>query len=170
MDGGGEARRARRVRRLCRTRCRQGRTPRGRAEPRGEAAARCHAAEHRGGAAQVVDKLGRHGRVLAVVDQPASIGALPVAVARACGHQVAYLPGLVMRRLADLHPGTAKTDLLTELRRGSSSSGRQVLIGASRFSGRGRRRGRGAGSVPVGGCSAWVVGAHRGSVRAVSAR
>jgi len=64
----------------------------------------------------------------------------------------------------------AKTDLLTELRRGSSSSGRQVLIGASRFSGRGRRRGRGAGSVPVGGCSAWVVGAHRGSVRAVSAR
>jgi len=49
-----------------------------------------------------------------VVDQPASIGALPVAVARACGHQVAYLPGLVMRRLADLHPGTAKTDLLTE--------------------------------------------------------
>jgi Transposase len=63
-----------------------------------------------------------------------------------------------------------KNDLLTELRRGSSSSGRQVLIGASRFSGRGRRRGRGAGSVPVGGCSAWVVGAHRGSVRAVSAR
>ncbi|AXO35407.1 mobile element protein [Micromonospora sp. B006] len=45
-----------------------------------------------------------------VVDQPASIGALPVAVARACGHQVAYLPGLAMRRIADLHPGTAKTD------------------------------------------------------------
>jgi transposase len=56
------------------------------------------------------DKLARHGKVLVVVDQPASIGALPVAVARACGHQVAYLPGLVMRRLADLHPGTAKTD------------------------------------------------------------
>ena len=45
-----------------------------------------------------------------MVDQPSSIGALPVAVARACGHQVAYLPGLVMRRLADLHPGTAKID------------------------------------------------------------
>jgi transposase len=59
---------------------------------------------------KLFDKLGRHGRILAVVDQPASIGALPVAVARACGHQVAYLPGLVMRRLADLHPGTAKTD------------------------------------------------------------
>ncbi|GAA4472483.1 IS110 family transposase [Phytohabitans houttuyneae] len=58
----------------------------------------------------MLDKLDRHGRSLLVVDQPASIGALPVAVARACGHQVAYLPGLVMRRLADLHPGTAKTD------------------------------------------------------------
>jgi hypothetical protein len=33
-----------------------------------------------------------------------------VAVARACGHQVAYLPGLAMRRIADLHPGAAKTD------------------------------------------------------------
>lgn len=29
---------------------------------------------------------------------------------RASGHQVAYLPGLAMRRIADLHPGTAKTD------------------------------------------------------------
>jgi transposase len=56
------------------------------------------------------DKLARHGRILVVVDQPASIGALAVAVARTCGHQVAYLPGLAMRRLADLHPGTAKTD------------------------------------------------------------
>ena len=56
------------------------------------------------------DKIAGHGRLLVVVDQPASIGALPVAVARACGHQVAYLPGLAMRRIADLHPGTAKTD------------------------------------------------------------
>ena len=59
---------------------------------------------------QVFTKLARHGRVLVVVDQPASIGALPVAVARACGHAVAYLPGLAMRRIADLHPGSAKTD------------------------------------------------------------
>ncbi|MBM7774760.1 transposase [Actinokineospora baliensis] len=36
--------------------------------------------------------------------------ALPVAVARAAGHQVAYLPGLAMRRIADLYPGRAKTD------------------------------------------------------------
>ncbi|GID62110.1 transposase [Actinoplanes couchii] len=59
---------------------------------------------------QVFDKLARHGAVLVVVDQPASIGALPVTVARAAGHQVAYLPGLAMRRIADLHPGNAKTD------------------------------------------------------------
>ena len=59
---------------------------------------------------QLFDKLTRHGRILVVVDQPASIGALSVAVARACGHQVAYLPGLAMRRIADLHPGSAKTD------------------------------------------------------------
>jgi transposase len=56
------------------------------------------------------DKLAIHGPVLVVVDQPATIGALPVAVARAAGHQVAYLPGLAMRRIADLYPGKAKTD------------------------------------------------------------
>ncbi|MEV0705682.1 IS110 family transposase [Saccharopolyspora sp. NPDC050389] len=56
------------------------------------------------------DKLAAHGPLLVVVDQPATIGALPVAVARACGHQVAYLPGLAMRRIADLYPGNAKTD------------------------------------------------------------
>ena len=55
-------------------------------------------------------KLAQHGPVLVVVDQPATIGALPVAVARACGHDVGYLPGLAMRRIADLYPGTAKTD------------------------------------------------------------
>ena len=56
------------------------------------------------------DKLARHGTLLVVVDQPATIGALPVAVARVAGHQVAYLPGLAIRRIADLHPGSAKTD------------------------------------------------------------
>ncbi|GAA4474663.1 hypothetical protein GCM10023170_097220 [Phytohabitans houttuyneae] len=48
------------------------------------------------GLRKLFDKLARQGRILLVVDQPASIGALPVAVARACGHQVAYLPGLVI--------------------------------------------------------------------------
>ncbi|MFI6527677.1 IS110 family RNA-guided transposase [Streptomyces uncialis] len=52
----------------------------------------------------------KHGTVLVVVDQPASIGALPLTVARATGCRVAYLPGLTMRRIADLYPGEAKTD------------------------------------------------------------
>ncbi|MPY54693.1 IS110 family RNA-guided transposase [Streptomyces acidicola] len=52
----------------------------------------------------------KHGTVLVVVDQPASIGALPLTVARRAGCKVAYLPGLTMRRIADLYPGEAKTD------------------------------------------------------------
>ena len=55
-------------------------------------------------------RLGQYGSVLVVVDQPNTIGALPIAVARAMGLGVAYLPGLAMRRIADLHPGNAKTD------------------------------------------------------------
>lgn len=56
------------------------------------------------------DKLADHGRVLVVVDQPATIGALAVAVAQDTGITVGYLPGLSMRRIADLTPGSAKTD------------------------------------------------------------
>ncbi|MFD7705374.1 IS110 family transposase [Streptomyces caelestis] len=52
----------------------------------------------------------KHGSVLVVVDQPTSIGALPQAVARDMGCPVAYLPGLTMRRIADLYPGEARTD------------------------------------------------------------
>ncbi len=59
---------------------------------------------------RLLDDLGRHGELLLVVDQPNTIGALPIAVARAVGVDVGYLPGLAMRRIADLHPGTAKTD------------------------------------------------------------
>lgn len=45
---------------------------------------------------------GSHGPALLVVDQPATIGALPVAVAQAMEQvEVAYLPGLTMRRMAD---------------------------------------------------------------------
>lgn len=59
----------------------------------------------------MLDKLGaKYGTVLVVVDQPASIGALPLAVARDAGCKVAYLPGLTMRRIADLYPGEGKTD------------------------------------------------------------
>ncbi|GAA1119462.1 IS110 family transposase [Nesterenkonia jeotgali] len=54
---------------------------------------------------------GEHGAALVIVDQPATIGALPVAVAQAVpGIEIAYLPGLTMRRMADLHAGSAKTD------------------------------------------------------------
>jgi transposase len=58
----------------------------------------------------LIGKLKEHGQILLVVDQPATVGALPVAVARAEGVWVAYLPGLAMRRIADLHAGEAKTD------------------------------------------------------------
>lgn len=55
-------------------------------------------------------ELAEHGSVLMVVDQPRNIGALSIAVARDSGIDVAYLPGLRMRRIASLYPGQAKTD------------------------------------------------------------
>ena len=58
----------------------------------------------------VYDKLAGHGSLLVVVDQPATIGALAVAVAQETGITVSYLPGLSMRRIAGLTPGSAKTD------------------------------------------------------------
>ena len=65
---------------------------------------------------ELFGKLAAHELVLVMVDQPATIGALPVAVARACGHDVGYLPGLAMRRIADLYPGTAKTNARVDRR------------------------------------------------------
>lgn len=59
---------------------------------------------------QLCTDLSGHGQVLVVVDQPVTIGALAVAVAQAMNIAVAYLPGLSMRRIADLYPGNAKTD------------------------------------------------------------
>ena len=56
------------------------------------------------------DLAAKYGELLVVVDQPKTIGALVIAVAQQLGIQVAYLPGLTMRRVADLHPGQAKTD------------------------------------------------------------
>ena len=55
-------------------------------------------------------KLADHGSLLVVVNQPATIGALAVAVAQDMGTAVGYLPRLSMRRIADLTPGSAKTD------------------------------------------------------------
>ncbi len=59
---------------------------------------------------ELFSRLASQGRVLVVVDQPNTIGALPVALAKDLGIDVAYLPGLAMRRAADLYPGNAKTD------------------------------------------------------------
>lgn len=58
----------------------------------------------------LISSLQQYGRLLLVVDQPTTIGALPVTVARDEGILVGYLPGLAMRRIADLHAGEAKTD------------------------------------------------------------
>src|SRR5690625_7581831 len=58
----------------------------------------------------VIEQLQEHGSVLVVVDQPNTIGALPLAVARACGATVASLPGWAMRSAAELHPGRSNTD------------------------------------------------------------
>ena len=51
----------------------------------------------------VLDQLSTHGTVLLVVDQPSTIGALPVAVAQACGALVFASPGCrsAMRRIAN---------------------------------------------------------------------
>ncbi len=58
----------------------------------------------------VFDELAaKFATVLVIVDQPASVGTLPLTVARDAGCKVAYLPGLAMRRIADLYPGEAET-------------------------------------------------------------
>ena len=58
----------------------------------------------------LLDRAGRHGTPGLVIDQPGSIAQLALAVAARRGTPVAYVPGLVMRRAADLYPGEAKTD------------------------------------------------------------
>ena len=50
----------------------------------------------------MLGKLSKHGRVLLVVDQPNTIGSLPLTVARNMGIAVAYLPGTAMRRTAQI--------------------------------------------------------------------
>jgi transposase len=60
--------------------------------------------------AALFDTASRHGVPGLVIDQPGSIAQLAIAVAAHRGVPVAYVPGLVMRRAADLYPGEAKTD------------------------------------------------------------
>jgi transposase len=57
----------------------------------------------------LVDRAGKHGTAGLVIDQPGSIAQLTLAVAARRQVPVAYVPGLVMRRAADLYPGEAKT-------------------------------------------------------------
>jgi transposase len=58
----------------------------------------------------LLDRAAKHGVPGLVIDQPGSIAQLVLAVAARRGTPVAYVPGLVMRRAADLYPGEAKTD------------------------------------------------------------
>ena len=58
----------------------------------------------------LLERAARHGTPGLVIDQPGSIAQLALAVAARRGVPVAYVPGLVMRRAADLYPGEAKTD------------------------------------------------------------
>jgi transposase len=58
----------------------------------------------------LLERASSHGIVGLVIDQPGSIAQLALAVARQREVPVAYVPGLVMRRAADLYPGEAKTD------------------------------------------------------------
>lgn len=58
----------------------------------------------------LLERAGEHGTPALVIDQPGSIAQLAIAVATHRDVPVAYVPGLVMRRAADLYPGEAKTD------------------------------------------------------------
>ncbi len=58
----------------------------------------------------LLDRAAGLGTAALVVDQPGSLASLVLAVAARRQVPVAYVPGLVMRRAADLYPGEAKTD------------------------------------------------------------
>lgn len=89
---------------------------------------------------EILDSLASHGEILLVVDQPSTIGALPVAVAQASGVTVGYLPGLAMRRIADLYSGEAKTDardayIIAEAARSMPHTLRSVEVGDEEIAG-----------------------------------
>ena len=60
--------------------------------------------------AALLDRAASLGSPALVVDQAGSLAKLVITVAARRGVPVAYVPGLVMRRAADLYPGEAKTD------------------------------------------------------------
>ena len=57
-----------------------------------------------------VNEASQRGHVVLVIDQTGSAAALLLVAAADRGVPVAYVPGLVMRRAADLYAGAAKTD------------------------------------------------------------
>ena len=59
---------------------------------------------------ELYDRAAAIGPLVVVIDQPGSIGTLAVQVAFERAIAVAYVPGLVMRRAAELYPGESKTD------------------------------------------------------------
>lgn len=86
----------------------QGRRPRLRPGPRRERLHDKPLPQDEAKLRELFAKIVGYGPVLVVVDQPASIGALPVTVARDVGVDVAYLPGLAMRRIATCTPATSR--------------------------------------------------------------
>jgi hypothetical protein len=58
----------------------------------------------------LLDRAAGHGTLGLVTGQRGSIAQLALAVAAWRGTPVAYVPGLAMRRAADLYPGEAKSD------------------------------------------------------------
>ena len=58
----------------------------------------------------MIDQAEQAGRAVIVVDTTSSAARLLLGAAARRGVPVAYVPGLVMRRAADLYAGTAKTD------------------------------------------------------------
>jgi transposase len=105
----------------------------------------------------LLDRAGKHGVPGLVIDQPGSIAQLVLAVAARREVPVAYVPGLVMRRAADLYPGEAKTDRLTELREGLWQVSGQVASRVATVPDHDHGRGRAAGSVAAGGAAARVA-------------
>ncbi|WP_259343979.1 IS110 family transposase [Corynebacterium diphtheriae] len=60
--------------------------------------------------ATLFDNSQQNRHVLVIVDQPSTMGALPITVNRDRGCQISYLPGPAILKAADLYLGHAKTD------------------------------------------------------------
>ncbi|PLW03718.1 IS110 family transposase [Corynebacterium ulcerans] len=90
--------------------------------------------------ARLFDQLQQSGEVLVVVDQPNTIGTLPVTVARNHDRHVGYLPGLAIRKELTYIPDVPKTDkrdfhhyspLFAAMSRHASTTNENVLEGVN---------------------------------------